>query len=478
MKRIAAIAISMMLPAVAGAKVVLPDIVGDNMVVQQNTDVKLWGWADPKSTVTVTASWAHEKPVEAKAAADGRWEVAIASPAATFTPQTITISDATDSRTLQNVLVGEVWFCSGQSNMEMPLRGFWTQPVEGAVEAIAYSGSYPGIRVAKVPKRGSYTPQDTVTSPWLTSCPKNAYDFSALAYFFARSLTQLLDVPVGIIDCSYGGSKVEAWQSKEALAKYSEWDVEAEQADTTLNEYERINVMYNAMLHPLIGYTIRGFLWNQGESNVGRHNEYLYHLKDMVDEWRAKWGLGELPFYFVELPGWNYSDPEATYAALFRECQHHAASIIPNSGIVSACDLVYPYEVNDVHARKKKEIGERLAFMAAGRTYGIEGMPCDYPKYRSMTIGEDGRAILEFDNASSGFTPNTELEGFEVAGDDRVFHAARAIENPNTLNIEVTCPEVADIKHVRYNFRNFRIGKVWNVLGLPLIPFRTDNFNE
>lgn len=459
----------------SGAEIVLPDIVGDNMVVKQNAEVRMWGWSDSSEPVTVVASWAPDVKLSARPAADsGRWDVLLPTPAASFEPATITVSDSDDVVTIGNVLVGEVWFCSGQSNMEMPLRGFWTQPVEGAVEAVAYSGSYPGIRVAKVPKRLAYEPQDRVESPWKVSAPRNARDFSALAYFFAQSLTRLLNVPVGIIDCSYGGSKVESWQSRAVVDTYPEFDVEAERADSTMNDWYRATAMYNAMLHPLVGYTISGFLWNQGESNVGCHDTYALHLSDMVKQWRDEWNQGELPFYFVEIPGWNYGNPDGIDAALLRESQHHAADIIPSSGIVCTADLVYPFEVNDIHARRKREIGERLAFMAAARTYGIEGTPIEYPKFRSMEAGEGGKAILSFDNAWEGFTPNTELEGFEAAGADGVFHPAHAIENPQTLKIEVTCPEIEKIEVIRYNFKNFAIGKVFNVLGLPLIPFRTD----
>lgn len=461
----------------AAASITLPDIVGDNMVVQQNADARLWGWATPGSEIVVSSSWNPGKTIKAVAASNGRWDVELPTTAASYAPQSIYIKGDGSDITINNVLVGEVWFCSGQSNMEMPLRGFWTQPIEGAAQAIAYSGKYPGIRVATVPKRASYTPQDRVESPWKESKPENAAEFSALAYFFARSLTDILDVPVGIIACAYGGSKVEGWQSRQQLAQYPEWDVDKEAADSSINEWERINVMYNAMLHPLIGYTIKGFLWNQGESNVGRHATYPEHQRDMVKEWRDKWNLGELPFYFVELPGWNYDNPDANNAAFFRECQHKAAEITPNSGIVCTSDLVYPYEVNDIHARKKKEIGERLAFMAAARTYGINGVPYQYPTFKSMTVDGD-KAVLTFDNAWNGFTPNTELEGFEAAGADRVFHPAIAKENPNTLNIEISCPEAGEIKAVRYNFKNFAIGKVFDLMGMPLVPFRSDDWDE
>lgn len=161
------------------------------MVVQQNSDVKIWGWADPDTDVSAYASWNQDNVVHTTAdATTGYWLLELKTPEATFLPQQLVIENRGDKKIINNVLIGEVWFCSGQSNMEMPLRGFWTQPVEGAAEAIAYSGYYPGIRVAKVPKRISYTPQDRVESPWMVSCPKNAYNFSALAYFFAQSLTK------------------------------------------------------------------------------------------------------------------------------------------------------------------------------------------------------------------------------------------------------------------------------------------------
>lgn len=456
------------------AAIELPDIVGNNMVVQQNADARLWGWATPGSKVTVSASWAPKKKVTATAADNGRWDLSLPTPAATFDPQSIHIYGDGSDITLANVLVGEVWFCSGQSNMEMPLRGFNMQHVDEAPEAIAYSGRYPGIRFATVPKGASYTPQERVSSPWVESNPENAPEFSALAFFFARSLTDLLDVPVGIISCSYGGSKVEGWQSREQISKYPEWDIDREAADSTMTEYERINVMYNAMLHPLIGYTIKGFLWNQGESNVGRHDTYPQHQLDMVTEWRAKWGQGELPFYFVEIPGWEYGDVNGDWAAIFRECQHRAAEMIPNSGIVCTSDLVYPDQPHNIHAPIKRPIGERLAFLAGNKTYGIKGLPVDYPRFKSMTV-DGNKASLSFYNMPCGFTPYQHLEGFEAAGEDGVFHPANAWGNWEKLTIDISCPEIEQIKNVRYNFKNFAVGKIHNHLGLPIIPFRTDN---
>lgn len=456
------------------AAIELPDIVGDNMVVQQNTDARLWGWATPGSKIIVSASWTPKHRVSAITADNGRWDLTIPTPPASFTPQSISIKGDGSNITLDNVLVGEVWFCSGQSNMEMPLQGFNMQPVDGAGEAIAYSSRYPGIRFATIRKGGALTPQDRVDGRWVESNPENAPEFSATAYFFARSLTDLINMPVGIISCSYGGSKVEGWQSREQLSQYPEWDVDRDSTDPSKNEYERINIMYNAMLHPLIGYTVKGFLWNQGESNVGRHDTYPDHLLDMVTDWREKWGLGDLPFYMVEIPGWVYSDVNGDGAAIFRECQHRAAEIIPNSGIICTADLVYPNQPHNIHAPIKQPIGERLAFLAGAKTYGIKGLPVDYPRFKSMTVNGD-KASIELDNVPLGFTPWLTIDGFEAAGEDGVYHPANAVGNWEKRTVELSCPAAGVIKNVRYNFKNFAVGTVHNHLGLPLIPFRTDN---
>lgn len=467
------------IPAVAKqpSQLRLPHIIGDNAVIQQNSDAAFWGWAAPGARVTAAPSWS-DRTVSAVAGNDGRWQLAIPTPPASMTPLSITFSDSDGgSRTVSNLLSGEVWLASGQSNMEMPLRGYWTQPIEGAAQAIAYSGKYPGIRMALIPKCGAYTPQDDVRTEWKVSCPQNAHDFSALAYFFATSLTDMMNVPVGIINCAYGGSKVEGWEPADIIATYPEWNIEKEKNDKSLNEWERVNVMYNAMLNPVIPYTLKGFLWNQGESNVGMHDTYPRHQADMVAHWRQRWGNQNLPFYFVEMPAWNYDDPQATHAALFREAQNRGVGLIPGSDIVCTSDLIYPRELEDIHASRKKEIGERLAFKAAALTYGIPGIPHEFPKFKDAEISGN-RAVLNFTGADGGFTPNDVLEGFEVAGDDKVFYPADATEDWNTRQIIVNSDKVMDIKSVRYCFRNFAIGKVKNMYGMPLVPFRTDNWEK
>ncbi|MCI9285592.1 MAG: sialate O-acetylesterase [Muribaculaceae bacterium] len=462
--------------ATAMQAVELPDIFSDHAVLQQQSDALLWGWAKPGAKVKVTPSWDNDTRTVTADSKSGRFEVRLSTPSASYTPYTITFDDGTAPATLSDILVGEVWFCSGQSNMEMPLRGFGIQPIEGAAQAIAYSGKYPGVRMATVPKRQSYTVEDRAEGKWQVSSPANAPEFSALAYFFARSLNDILNVPVGIVQCSYGGSKLESWLPKEVLDTYPGYDMEAEKNDTTVDPWHRIGVLYNGMLNPVKGYTVKGFLWNQGESNVGKHDEYPHHQKEMVELWRKLWGNPDLPFYFVELPPWSYGDGEGRWAAYFREGQHKAAEITPNSGIVCTTDLAYPYELEDVHASQKQPIGERLAFMAAARTYGIKGMPHIYPQYKSMET-KDGKAILSFTNSTGGLNPNLNLEGFEVAGDDHVFHPATAVEDWNNYTITVSSPEVPEVKAVRYCFKNFAIGKLKDMLGLPLVPFRTDNWD-
>lgn len=470
---ISTLAATMLFSTNSVASITLPDIISSHMVVEQNADARLWGWASPGSEIKASGSWNPQREVTTVTDNKGRWQLELPTPEASFTPYTITITGDGSDITLSDVLSGEVWFCSGQSNMEMPLRGFWGQPVEGAGQAIAYSGKRNYIRMANVPKRAAYEPRDRVEGKWEVSSPTTTPNFSALAYFFACSLSDLLDVPVGIINCAYGGSKLEGWQPKEQLDKYPEWDMAAEQKNPKLNEWERIGVMYNAMLLPVAGYTVKGFLWNQGESNVGRHATYPSHQKDMVEHWRKLWGNNELPFYFVELPGWDYGNPEGIDAAVFRLCQHEAADMLPNSGIVSTTDLVAPYEMTDVHASRKREIGERLAWMAGARTYGIEGLPAEYPTFRDMEVNGPV-ALLNFDNAPEGLTPNSRIEGFEVAGADGRYYPAVASELLDTRQIKVYAPEVAEIKNVRYNFKNFGRGRVTNLLGLPLLPFATD----
>lgn len=449
----------------------LPSIFGDNMVLQQQSDARMWGTATAGAEVTATGSW-NNSPVTTIADGAGKWTLELKTPPASFTNHTIEISDGHDSITIQNVLIGEVWLASGQSNMEMRFSGYLAQPVEGAAEAIASSLKYPGIRIITVPKSVSYEPQTDFKAEWKKSSPENMMNFSALVFFFARELTDLLDVPVGIISCAHEGSSIEGWLPRDILDSYKCYDIEAEQKRTDIKNYTRVNVMYNTMIHPLIGYNIRGFIWNQGESNIGKEDVYPARMADMIGRWRSEWNLGCLPFYFVELPPYDYGNAEGINGALFRECQHKAAKDIPGCGIVSTSDLAKPEEQHIIHASRKREIGERLAWMAGNLTYGIKGLPAAYPNFKSLEE-ENGKLIIHLNNAPRALTPNAELPGFEVAGTDGQFHAAKATQNCSKRTIIVERPaDVDKITEVRYCFKNFAIGQVKDHIGMPLVPFR------
>ena len=450
----------------------LPELFSDNMVLQQNSEAKMWGWTKPQGEVVITPSWSATSQT-VKADKSGKWVAQVVTPAASFAPQSITFKD-TEAITLNNVLIGEVWFCSGQSNMEMPLNGFWTQPIENSNKTIAYSGKYKGIRMVTIPKNEQLKPITKTTGKWKESNPENAQWFSAVGYHFAVALTEMLNVPVGIINCSWGGSRVEGWMPEAQLDKYPDVDIK-ECTDESITQYHRPMIMYNGMLAPVAGYTVKGFLWNQGESNVGKDNTYAQRLADMVEIWRGLWNDNSLPFYTVEIPPHIYGGVDGVESALLRTAQHDATKLIANSGIVSTSDLVYPYELHDIHPCKKQEIGERLAFMAMGKTYGTNGIAYESPTFKDMRI-EGNTAILTFNNAPDGLTPNRNIKGFEVAGYDKVFYPADAREIGETLEVKVSSEMVKDIKSVRYCYKNFAVGQLWNIRGLPLVTFRTDNW--
>lgn len=474
MKKLLLTLIALLLPSIGlRAAIKLPAIFSDHIVLQQQSDARIWGWATPGAKISLAPSWSKEKTT-ATAAADGRWEATLKTPAASFTPHTLTLSGDGSKTVLTDVLIGEVWFCSGQSNMEMPLNGFNCQPVEHSNETIAQAGRYKDkIHMLTVPKTAAATPQDTVSGSWNPCTPSVARWTSALAFFFAQELTDMLQVPVGIIVCAWGGSHVEGWLPQELLKKYK--DIGAAQPEDPITyDWDKPLVMYNGMLHPLAGYTVRGILWNQGESNVGKHQAYPTLFKAMADHWRTLWQQPALPFYTVEIPPYSYGDPNGTQAALLREAQHEAARITPSCAIIGTNDLTDPSQVEDIHASRKREIGQRLAWAAAAREYGMESIEWQSPELKEATL--NGRtATLTFSHAPNGLTPHESLEGFEVCGDDGHFFPATAREDMNTLAVTLTAPDsVSEIKAVRYNFKNFTVGRVHSLAGLPLIPFRTD----
>lgn len=476
MKRtVLAVCLCALAQSVTWAKVDLPDIFSDNMVLQQQTDARIWGWSEPGAKVTVGTSWSGNA-VTVDADKNGKWTATVKTPAASYAPQTLTIADKDGQVKLSNVLIGEVWFCSGQSNMEMPLAGFDNCPISGANEVIATSAQYKGIRMATVEKNGQLSPVDRCQGKWKVCNPENSPRFSATAFFFARMVNSVLDVPVGIINCSWGGTMVEGWLPRDTVAKYPDIDLKRDIRKEEPHDwwhYLSPTLMYNGMLHPLEGYTIKGFLWYQGESNVGKHKTYAQRLKTMVDLWRKEWGQGELPFYFVEIA--PFGKYEGRASAFLREAQYKAQSMIANSAMVSTNDLVEPYEAENVHPKDKRSVGSRLAYQALAKTYNIKGIEADCPAYKSMEVKGD-TVVLSFVHADNGFNRMKGMEGFEVAGADHEFYPAKA-ELLGKNQIVVVCDKVSSPVSVRYAFHDYSPGNVANLRGLPLVPFRTDDWD-
>ncbi|WP_129594527.1 sialate O-acetylesterase [Seramator thermalis] len=465
----------LMLTNSLGAKILLPEIMSDNMILQQNTKVNLWGKSDPGKTVEIRPSWTSEI-TKVKVDAKGNWIASVATPAASFTPYTITFSDG-EKLTLKNILIGEVWLASGQSNMEMPLNGFWNNLILKANETIAMAGQNKGMRFVTIPKTAAMTPQETVKGTWKECNSENAPWFSATAYHFAQMLYRTLNVPVGIIVSSWGGTRVEGWINREILETYPDIDL-SEKAINELNPMARPMLMYNAMIHPLIHYTIKGFIWYQGESNVGKHDVYAERLANMVNLWRKDWGLGDLPFYYVEIAPWIYGDGETgTSGALLREAQFKTQSLIPNSGMISTNDLVKDYEKTNIHPRNKIDVGKRLAFLALSQTYGLKGIASHGPEYKSMEI-KDGKIYLSFNYAEDGFSRAVDIKGFEIAGEDHIFYPAKVEVDLNNRILIVSNENISKPVAARYCFKNFQIGNLYNTRELPVVPFRTDNFEK
>lgn len=453
----------------AAAKVELPEIIGSDMVLQQNAEARLWGWAGPRATVRIETSWGEKCTV--KSDPDGRWTVLVKTPAGSYEPQQVTITSG-ERVVLDNVLIGEVWFAGGQSNMEMPLKGFTNCPIAGANEVIARAGKmYDKLRYAKISLTAAYTPQDRVPGKWRPCTVDTAPDFTATGYFFAELLNAVLDVPVGIVDCTWGGTRVESWTNREILETYPDVDLtEAGIAATT--DWLRPMVMYNAMLHPVAGYTVRGFLWYQGESNVNQYKDYAVRLSNMVGLWRSLWKQGDIPFYYVEVAPFAYNNDCGAY---LREAQWKAGELIPNSSLVCTNDLVEPYEATNIHPRNKRDVGRRLAFTALNKTYGFGSIACESPRYKSMEV-RDGKAYIALTSTEGGFNRTEGIRGFEICGPDRVFHPADVSVDRRKLVLVVSSKEVHEPVAVRYGFRDFLPGNLANIRELPVVPFRTDDF--
>ena len=460
----------------AKAELKLPAIISSNMVLQRNAEVKLWGWSDQQA-VTIKVSWLSE-PVKVKVGREGAWQVRL-NTTNSKAPQYLHLSDETTAIELTNVLFGEVWLCSGQSNMYRTLSGAWNEPTFYGQETIAAANN-PNLRLFNIPRAHSKSPREDLEEfeAWTAANPNSAADFSAVAYFFGSQLQETLDVPVGLIHSSFGGSDVRAWMSGEVIREFEEFDPETVSLKDDWSARLVPTFLFNAMIHPIVRYNISGVIWYQGENNRMEPEKYQELFPAMVEDWRNRWGLGNFPFYYVQIAPfaydgkadeWKYPDN----SAFIREAQQKSLDLIPNSGMAVTLDVGEPH---NIHPPKKKQVGDRLFYLALNKTYGFEKVDYSGPVYKLHRVQRDS-IIIEFDHAELGLYSPDGLSGFEIAGEDRVFFPAQAtILNHRELLVQ--SDSVPKPVAVRYGWSNYVKGSLFDTHLLPASSFRTDTWND
>jgi sialate O-acetylesterase len=447
------------------AEVILPAIFGDHMILQQQTQAAIWGKASPGSNVEVGTSW-DGLNYSTRSDAEGKWKVKVNTPAAGG-PFEIQISDGT-ILTLSDVYIGEVWIVSGQSNMQMPMKGYFNEPVIGYNEAVATSrNEY--IRFFTVSREKSLEPMDDLTGLWLECKPENVSEFSATAYFFGRMIQKVLGVPVGIINSSWGGTRIEPWISEMGIKEF-DWVNLPDKNQTGDYSHQSPTVLFNAMISPLTDFAVRGALWYQGESNRNEPAQYAQLMPGLIKNWRTEWGIEEMPFYYVQIAPFDYGSTGLNSAYL-REAQLKASSVLPKTGMASLMDAG---EKDCIHPADKKAAGDRLAYLALSDTYGIKGFKYSGPVLKDMIV-EGNMVNLTFNFAENGLTTyGKELHNFKIAGENKRFYDASAFITRN--GITLFAPQVPNPVAVRYAFEDFVIGELYNTEGLPASSFRTDEW--
>ena len=447
------------------AQVSTPSFISSNMVLQQKFEAPIWGWAKPGSEIAVTGSWDNVK-YETTSDDNGDWLVKIKTPTAGG-PYTLTINDST----LTNVLIGEVWLCSGQSNMQWALND-----TENAEEEVA-NADYPEIRLFYAARDNAREPNKDVYGQWDECKPKVAGTFSAVAYYFGKELHKELNAPIGLLHFSWGGSTAQAWTNPEVLKTTPEGRFYLEKFEEKIKStppgelprnYRDPGANYYGLISPLIPYGIKGVIWYQGENNVFEHELYRNLFETMIKDWRDEWGEGEFPFYFVQLAPYNYS--QDLVGAALRDAQRESLEI-PNTGMVVTLDIGNP---ENIHPQNKLDVGKRLSLWALAKTYGKDDIVYSGPIYKSMEV-EGGKIKINFDYVVSGlYCKGDKLTCFTIASDNKVFHPADAVIDGNT--VVVSSDEVKNPVSVRFAFENADEPNLFNKEGLPASTFRTDNW--
>jgi sialate O-acetylesterase len=477
----------------ARADVKVPAIFGPHMVLQRDQKDRVWGWAEPGEDVTVKIS---NQSHATKAGADGTWHVML-DPLPAGGPHTLSI-EGKNTLKLDDVLVGEVWICSGQSNMQWSVGSARDADLEIA------TAKYPSIRFITVPNRGTQELQTDFRGQWQACRPDNVAGLTAVGYFFGRRLHQMLDVPIGLINDSWGGSACEAWIRRDILAAdekyapmlkrweklekdFADWKAAADKAkaegkpaprapnnlEGQMRGNARPGNIYNGVLKPTIGYAIRGVIWYQGESNAGRAYQYRDLFPLMIKSWRDEWDQGDFSFYWVQLADFLAETPEpkeSSWAEL-REAQTMTLKL-PNSGEAVIIDLG---EGKDIHPKNKQDVANRLVRWSLARDYGVK-IAFQSPTYKEMEK-HGNKVVLRFDHVGKGLKPFdvNEPRGFAIAGSDHKFFNAKAkIVSPAT--VEVWSDSVSEPTAVRYAWADNPVCNLYSAEGLPVTPFRTDDW--
>lgn len=459
------------------AKVTLPSVISDNMVLQQNTEVALWGKAEPGKKVTIKVGWSKAKTVVTADAETGKWSTRIATPAASINGAAydITISDG-EAITLKNVLIGEVWYCSGQSNMEMPMKGYASQPATGAIDYILRASAQRPIRICNIARNSSVTPTEESKGSWEVHSPNSVANISATAYYFAEAVQAVIGIPVGILVCSWGGSSIETWMTREVIEKeFPEFNIGYLDGKGKPNHnYHDPCLLYNGMVNAVLPYTFKGMIWYQGETNRRREAQYVRLQEAYVRMMREIFSVPDAPFYFVQIAPYKYGNGDSYDSGYFYEAQQKTLDIIPHSGMAVTCDVG---EYGTIHPSNKEAVGHRLAYLALAHDYGQTAIAADAPTYKSMEVN-DGKVLVKFNVDGLGLSPmGAQISGFEIAGEDKVFHKAEArLDSKDRGAVVVWSKEVKDPVAVRYCFKNWCKGGLYNNFGIPAAPFRTDDW--
>jgi len=450
----------------------------NNMVLQQQENVPIWGTDTPGSTIEIHASWGDEKTTITDA--NGKWQTNILTKKASFESQEITVKGSS-AIALKNVLIGEVWFCSGQSNMEMPMKGLKGAPINQGKE-LTNTSENPNIRLFNTPRTASLVEEVDVIGTWEEANPESVQNFSAVGYIFGKKLFDQLQIPIGIIEASWGGTPIECWLPKTSIQKYPKIIV-PDTLSKIQEQQKRPTALYNAMIYPFGKYAIKGVLWYQGEGNRNNGAIYKNYMQTLISSWRDQWQQSTLPFYFVQIAPFDYNAKQKNKgggfgANLVRESQSFAARDIPNTGVVITTDVG---KCDQIHPPEKNTIALRLANWALAQQYDIKNIAYRSPEYKSMKIKKN-KAILSFNfygttKDNQILDSKRELKNFVIAGEDKIFHPAQ-VKMKKNKTITVYSDEVKNPVAVRYGFEDCLEGSLFSNAGLPVSPFRTDDWNE